>query len=102
MAFYGHDKIFVKSFTIRYDINTKDFQTKNSHKVETYSEFKTVISKGGFIECGWDGEPKTEEKIKHDTKATIRCIPFKQNIKELKCIYSDKPAKYRVIFARAY
>ena len=80
----------------------KDFQTKHSHTVETYSEFKTVISEGGFIECGWDGEPETEEKIKHDTKATIRCIPFKQNIKALKCICSDKPAKYQVIFARAY
>ena len=61
-----------------------------------------MIEKGGFITCGWDGTKETESLIKQETKATIRCIPFNQNLKDLKCIYSNKPAKYEVVFARAY
>ncbi len=61
-----------------------------------------MISGGAFINCGWDGNPETESKIKSETNATIRCIPMEQNIKDLKCIYSSKPAKYQVIFAKAY
>ena len=80
----------------------KEFQNKNTYTVDTYSEFKSVIDQGGFIKCGWDGEKETEALIKQETKATIRCIPFNQDTSQLKCIYSNKPAKYEVIFARAY
>ena len=78
------------------------FQKSNTFKVSDYEEFKKLMNKGAFINCGWDGDPKTELKIKEETKATIRCIPIKQNIKNLNCIYSSKKAKYQVIFAKAY
>ena len=81
----------------------KNFQVKNTHNVKNFDEFKTVIeNEGGFIKCGWDGTSETESKIKELTKATIRVIPFEQDIDQLKCIYSDKKAKYEVIFAKAY
>ena len=81
----------------------KDFQVKNTHKVKNFDEFKSVIeNEGGFIKCGWDGAAETESIIKELTKATIRVIPFEQNIDQLKCIYSNKKAKYEVIFAKAY
>ena len=61
------------------------------------------IEDGGFLLCHWDGTAETEERIKAETKATIRCIPL-ENVKEEEglCIYSGKPSKRRVIFARAY
>ncbi len=78
------------------------FQQKNTHQVSNYEEFKQLIQKGAFINCGWDGNPNTELKIKTETNATIRCIPMNQNIENIQCIYSNKPAKYQVIFAKAY
>ena len=81
----------------------KDFQVKNTHKVKNFDEFKSVIeNEGGFIKCGWDGTAETESRIKELTKATIRVIPLEQDIDQLKCIYSNKKAKYEVIFAKAY
>ena len=80
----------------------KDFRDKNTHDVKTYDEFKNIINDGGFVRCGWDGDSKTELKIKEQTKATIRCIPFNENPKLLKCVYSGKPAKHEVIYAKAY
>ena len=81
----------------------KNFQVKNTHNVKNFDEFKTVIeNEGGFIKCGWDGTSETESRIKELTKATIRVIPFEQDIDQLKCIYSNKKAKYEVIFAKAY
>lgn len=80
----------------------KEFQESNTHSTNSYDTFKNIIKKGGFVKCGWDGTNETEEKIKKDTKATIRCIPFNQDTESLKCIYSDTQAKYQVIFARAY
>ena len=80
----------------------QEFQSNNTYTVDTYSEFKSIIEQGGFIKCGWDGERETETLIKQETKATIRCIPFNQDIEKLKCIYSNRPAQYEVIFARAY
>ena len=65
-------------------------------------KFKQLITQGAFISCGWDGTDETEIAIKQETNATIRCIPEQQNIKNLKCIYSQQPAKYEVIFAKAY
>ena len=80
----------------------KTFQLDNTHIVNSYEDFKDIIKKGGFVKCGWDGSDESEEKIKKDTKATIRCIPFDQDVESLKCIYSNTQAKYQVIFARAY
>mgnify|MGYP001412935721 CR=1 FL=1 len=80
----------------------KDFLVSNTHSTDSYEDFKHIIKKGGFVECGWDGTSESEDKIKKETKATIRCIPFIQNIKSLRCIYSNKKAKYQVVFARAY
>jgi prolyl-tRNA synthetase len=78
------------------------FREKNTFSVNTYDEFKTIVEKGGFIRCGWDGDAKTEEAVKNETKATIRVIPFDENPEGLMCIYSGKPAKHEVIFSKAY
>ena len=84
-------------------LEAKDFQVKNTHNVKNFDEFKSVIeNEGGFIKCGWDGTAETESRIKELTKATIRVIPFEQDIDHLKCIYTNKKAKYEVIFAKAY
>ena len=75
----------------------------NTHEVSSYDKFKEIIeSQGGFVSCGWDGEANTEESIKKETKATIRCIVGNGEDKGLKCIYSGNPAKHKVIFAKSY
>ncbi len=80
------------------------FRDANVVKVDTWDEFKEQIEKGGFLLCHWDGTPETEEKIKEETKATIRCIPIDSCVceEEGRCVYSGKPSHCRVIFARAY
>ena len=70
--------------------------------VDTYEEFKAEIEKGGFILAHWDGTTETEEKIKEETKATIRCIPLKGDTTPGKCMVTGKPSKQRVLFARNY
>lgn len=80
----------------------KEFMNNNTHKIDSYDEFKKIIKDGGFIRCGWDGTSETELKIKEETGATTRVIPFDENPKDLKCIYTGKPAKHEVIFAKAY
>ncbi|MGM9830985.1 MAG: proline--tRNA ligase [Paludibacteraceae bacterium] len=70
--------------------------------VDTYEEFKEEIKKGGFLLCHWDGTPETEEKIKAETKATIRCIPFDGDKTPGKCMVTGKPSAQRVVFAIAY
>ena len=80
----------------------KEFRNENTHDIKTYDEFKNIINNGGFVRCGWDGDSETELKIKEETKATIRCIPFNENPKGLKCVYSGKTAKHEVIYAKAY
>jgi prolyl-tRNA synthetase len=79
-----------------------DFQKQNTHEVNTYEDFKKVMNEGGFALAHWDGSPETEEKIKQETKATIRCIPLNAVNEEGKCIYSGKPSNKRVLFAVAY
>jgi prolyl-tRNA synthetase len=75
-----------------------DFRTQKTTKVETWEEFKEVIqNKGGFVSAHWDGTAETEDKIKNETKATIRCIPLENEPEEGKCIYSGKPSKQRVL-----
>ena len=81
----------------------KNFRDKNSHEAKDYNEFKTLAkNNSGFIYAHWDGTEKTEEKIKSDTKATIRCIPYENKGKPGKCIVTGKPSKQKVIFAKAY
>jgi prolyl-tRNA synthetase len=80
------------------------FRTESTHQVDTYEDFKKIIegSTGGFVYAHWDGTAETEEKIKEETKATIRCIPIDQVAEEGKCVYSGKPSKGRVVFAKSY
>ena len=77
--------------------------TDSTHEVNDYDDFKKLIkSQSGFVIAGWDGSKETEEAIKNETKATIRCIPEDNDFKGLKCIYSGKPAAYKVIFSKSY
>ena len=78
------------------------FLNDNTFVSDNYSDFKNKISDGGFVRCGWDGTQETEQKIKEDTKATIRCIPFDESISGKSCILTGKPAKHEVIFAKSY
>jgi prolyl-tRNA synthetase len=81
----------------------KTFRNENTYSVESYDEFKSIIADtSGFVKCGWDGDPDTEAAIQEETKATIRCIPFEQEVDGLTCVYSGKPAKHEVIFGKAY
>ena len=73
-----------------------------TYSVDTWEDFKEQIEKGGFVLAHWDGTTETEEKIKEETKATIRCIPMDGKDEDGKCIYTGKPSKRRVIFARNY
>ena len=73
-----------------------------TYTVDTWEDFKAQIEKGGFVLAHWDGTTETEEKIKEETKATIRCIPMDSQEEEGKCIYTGKPSHRRVIFARNY
>ena len=78
-------------------------RSENITEVEDYDTFKEVLEqKGGFISAHWDGTAETEDRIKEETKATIRCIPLDQKTEEGSCIYSGKPSKGRVLFAKAY
>jgi prolyl-tRNA synthetase len=80
-----------------------DFRTANTTKVDDYEEFKRLLDeKGGFFLCHWDGTPETEERIKNETKATIRCIPMDAPEEAGQCMVSGKPSNRRVLFARSY
>jgi prolyl-tRNA synthetase len=78
------------------------FREENTHLVNTWDEFKDQIEKGGFLLAHWDGTAETEEKIKEETKATIRCIPLNSVEESGKCVYSGGESSKRVVFARAY
>lgn len=78
------------------------FREENTFTVDSWDEFKAQIEKGGFILAHWDGTSETEETIKAETKATIRCIPFDVPEERGKCVYSGKESNRRVLFARAY
>jgi prolyl-tRNA synthetase len=80
-----------------------NFRTEKTSKADTWVEFKDILkNKGGFISAHWDGTKETEQKIKEETKATIRCIPFDALPEEGQCIYSGQPSTQRVLFAIAY
>ncbi len=81
----------------------KDYREEMTYKANTWDEFRNIINnKSGFVLAHWDGTAETEEKIKQETKATIRCIPLNNKLEEGKCVYSGNPSKQRVIFAKAY
>ena len=99
----GHIKNTLEE--IQENLFTKALKFREDHitEVDTFEEFKSVLSdKGGFISAHWDGTAKTEEAIKKQTKATIRCIPHSETTVGGECIYTGKPSKQRVLFAKAY
>ena len=79
-----------------------DYRDAHIYECEDYEEFKARVKDGGFFLCHWDGTEETEAKIKEDTQATIRCVPFMFEQTPGIDMVSGKPAKYRVIIARAY
>ncbi len=90
---------------IQKNIFSKAFNYRKEHitEVDSYDEFKKVLEeKGGFISAHWDGTIETEDKIKAETKATIRCIPFEDDAMAGSCMVTDKPSSRRVLFAKAY
>lgn len=87
------DNLFKKALKLR---------EEKTITVETYDEFKEKIEEGGFILAHWDGTPETEEKIKEETKATIRCIPLSGDKTPGVCMVTGKPSVQRVLFARSY
>lgn len=81
----------------------RTFRSENTHRVDTYDEFKQVIEEqGGFVEAHWDGKAETEERIKADTKATIRLIPLEGEAEPGKDMLTGEPSAQRVVFARSY
>ena len=87
------ENIFQKALKLR---------AEKTYTVDSYEEFKEVIEKGGFVLAHWDGTPETEEKVKEETKATIRCIPLDGDKTPGKCMVTGKPSACRVVFARSY
>lgn len=80
-----------------------DFREARITEVDTYTDFKRILEeKGGFISAHWDGSNETEEKIKDETKATIRCIPYGVQPEAGKCMVTGRPSSQRVLFAKAY
>jgi prolyl-tRNA synthetase len=91
--------------TIQQNLFNRALAYREEHitAVNSWEEFKAVLEqKGGFVAAHWDGTPETEEKIKEETKATIRCIPLNNVQESGACVYSGKPSSQRVLFALAY
>jgi len=81
----------------------KEYQQSHITEVNSWEEFIEVLDgKGGFVSAHWDGSSETEDIIKEETKATIRCIPLNNKLEDGKCIRTGNPSKQRVLFARAY
>ena len=88
------DNLYQKALTMR--------ETR-TYVADTYEEFKRILEETpGFVMAHWDGTSETEQKIKEETKATIRCIPLNNKQEEGKCILTGKPSAQRVVFAKAY
>ena len=89
---------------IQSNIYKKAYDHRAAHiiNVDTYEEFKEKIEQGYFIMAHWDGTPETEERVKNETKATIRCIPLDGDKTPGKCMVTGKPSACRVLFAKAY
>ncbi len=89
---------------IQKNIYTKalNFRTSVTREINSYDEFKVELEKGGFLSAHWDGTPETEERIKAETKATIRCLPLDGDVTPGVCMVTGKPSARRVLFARSY
>lgn len=98
----GHIKELLSDIQSNIFRKALEYRKTHTYKVDTYEDFKAKLDEGGFVLAHWDGTPETEAKIKEETKATIRCIPLDSVEEEGTCIYSGKPSKRRVLFARAY
>lgn len=99
------DKILDLMEEIQSNLFSKALEYRDNHitEVSSYDEFKDVLdAKGGFVLAHWDGTAETEEKIKDETKATIRCIPLEMNSESGNCMVTGKPSAQKVLFARAY
>lgn len=99
------DKIHALMTEIQNDLYQRafDFHSEHITEVDDFQEFKKALNeKGGFISAHWDGTSETETKIKEETKATIRCIPFDRKEQQGNCVYSGKPSQGRVLYAKAY
>ena len=101
-GFAGYIKALLDEIQANIYQKALNFRAENTHRVDSWEDFKTQIEKGGFILAHWDGTAETEEAIKAETKATIRCIPLDAPEEEGKDVYSGKPSTRRVVFARAY
>ena len=107
---YVSQKDIVDHVTSQLDIiqidlfeKAKNFREQNIREVNDFESFQKIIKeKGGFVSAHWDGTNETEEAIKKKTKATIRCIPLKNTLEEGVCVFSGKPSKQRVLFAKSY
>jgi prolyl-tRNA synthetase len=98
--------IYVKELLVAIQQNifkkAYDYRVSVIRPIDSYDEFKIEIEKGGFLLAHWDGTPETEEKVKAETKATIRCIPLAGDKTPGQCMVTGRPSSQRVIFARAY
>ncbi len=108
-SFIANDVVVEKVITLMDEIQENlykkatTFRTEHTTEVDTYEEFKEVLeTKGGFILAHWDGTEATEDKIKNETKATIRCIPLDDKIVVGECMVTGKPSTRKVLFAKAY
>ena len=107
--FIANDEVVEKIISLMDEIQENLFQKaasfRNEHTTEvaSYEEFKAVLNgKGGFILAHWDGTAETEERVKNETKATIRCIPLDGDDVPGTCIFTGKPSSKKVLFAKAY
>ncbi len=99
------DKVYDLLAEIQESLHQRATQYRDEHitEVDSYEEFKSVLErKGGFISAHWDGTSETEDRIKKETKATIRCIPFDRKEEQGTCVLTGKPSEGRVLFAKAY
>ena len=106
VSFDGIDETIEKLLeAIQTNIYQKALTYRDTHitEVNSYEEFKDVLeTRTGFLSAHWDGSAETEDKIKEETKATIRCIPLDAKEESGVCIYTGKPSTKRVLFAKAY
>jgi prolyl-tRNA synthetase len=98
----GHIQALLEEIQVNIYQKAVKFREANTYLVDSWEDFKVQIEKGGFIMAHWDGTAETEEAIKNDTKATIRCIPLVGVAEPGNCVYSGKESARRVVFARAY
>ena len=99
------EKVVLLMDEIQENIFNKALDYRKGHitEVDSYDDFKKVIEeKGGFVLAHWDGSAETEDRIKEETKATIRCIPLDAKEEQGKCMVTGKPSNKRVLFAKAY